>query len=470
MTDNNTEQKEFSPVAAFAVVEVTLGFKEAYVTIVSPKNGGADISAFTVENALREKGVVYGIDNDIIREKVEKRAYDKQFVAAKWLAPVNGVDGTITYLFDTKTDLKPKEDDDGFVDYKDLGSIRNVTKDTVIAEITLPTLGEPGVDLRNIRVQQIVGRKAQFGLGDNTLLTEDGTKIVAACDGHLRYAKDKFCIDKTVVINGDVDNSVGHIEFIGDVIVKGEICEGFKVLAQKNVTVYGNVNGGNVVAGGNVTIKKGSINSSIKAHGDIKMTFCENSRIECDGNLTSSAYIFSNIHCSGEMSASGNPGAIIGGEIICLSNINAVTIGSDKYTKTTIILGDNAIMFEEKNRTLLEIKRIEEDILKCAQIMDFLTEKKKLLKTLPPDKEELFSNAFKTKIVRLKDKAGLERKISEIDEHLRERQELGVSCRREMFPGVTVTINDMIYNVNGVIKNSRLSLGEDGFELNSLYK
>ena len=72
MTDNNTEQKEFSPVAAFAVVEVTLGFKEAYVTIVSPKNGGADISAFTVENALREKGVVYGIDNDIIREKVEK--------------------------------------------------------------------------------------------------------------------------------------------------------------------------------------------------------------------------------------------------------------------------------------------------------------------------------------------------------------------------------------------------------------
>lgn len=470
MAETTNEKKEFTPIAAYAVVELTLGFKEAYVTIVPPKYGGSDITVTAVENALREKGVVYGVDHDKVKDAVEKKLYDKQFTAAQWLAPINGENGEITYLFDFKNDTKPHENEDGFVDYRDLGIIRNITTGTVIAEIKLPTQGTAGIDLRNIRVQQIVGRKATFGIGDNTKLSDDGTQITATADGHLRFSGGRFCVDTTVVIGGDVDASVGHIEFLGDVLVKGEVREGFRVNSQKNITVYGNVTGGSLVANGDITIKKGSINSNIKSHGNIKMTFCEYSNIECDGDLQSSSYTFCNINCAGQVIASGSPGVIVGGQTICLKNLTANTIGSRAYTKTHIVIGDNAIMFEEKSRALLEIKHLEEEITKCAQIMDFLTAKKKELKTLPPDKEEMFSNAFKTKIVRQKEKSVIEQKIEEIDVHLREKQDIGINCKREMYPGVTLVINDAAYSVNDMIKCCRITLGEEGFEFNSLYR
>lgn len=469
MADVSNEKKEYTPIAAYAVVEMTLGYKEAYVTIVPPKYGGADITVNAVESALREKGIVYGVDHEKVKEMVDAKRYDKQFTAACWLQPVNGENGEISYLFDFKNDTKPRENDDGFVDYRDLGIIRNITTGTVIAKIKLPTPGTPGIDLRNIHVPQIIGRKASFGIGDNTALSEDGTEITATADGHLRFSNGRFCVDTTVVIGGDVDASVGHIEFLGDVLVKGEVREGFRVSSQKNITVYGNVTGGTLVANGDITIRKGSINSNIKSHGNIKMTFCEYSNIECDGDLQSTSYTFCNVNCAGQLIASGSPGVIVGGQTVCLKNLTANTIGSRAYTKTHIVLGDNAIMFEEKNRALLEIKRLEEEIIKCGQIMDFLAAKKKELKTLPPDKEEMFSNAFKTKIVRQKEKSVIERKIEEIDVHLREKQDIGVNCKREMFPGVTIIINDSAYTVNDMIKTCRITLSDDGFKFGSLY-
>jgi len=53
------------------VVEVSDDKMRAYVTLIPPKPGGRDLDIDDVMEALNEKGVVFGIKEDVIRESLE---------------------------------------------------------------------------------------------------------------------------------------------------------------------------------------------------------------------------------------------------------------------------------------------------------------------------------------------------------------------------------------------------------------
>ena len=97
---------------------------------------------------LDKNNVKYGLDTDMIKGIVIDKKYSSKLPVAKWTPPVNGVDGTITYRFETVVKNAPVEDEHGFVDYKNLGLIRTVRNGDVIADITMPTEGEPVPDLK----------------------------------------------------------------------------------------------------------------------------------------------------------------------------------------------------------------------------------------------------------------------------------------------------------------------------------
>lgn len=96
----------------------------------------------------------------------------------------------------------------------------------------------------------------------------------------LVYTNGSFCIEESLLIRGDVDVSSGNIDFIGDIMVKGNVMEGFSVTSKKNVTIFGTVTNGTVTADGDITIKLGSINSKLRSEkGSIKLDFCQNSSV-----------------------------------------------------------------------------------------------------------------------------------------------------------------------------------------------
>lgn len=443
-------------------VSVSAGNKEAFIFITPPSGTGKGVTVDGIEAALKANNVVFGLREDVIKMIADDQKYSQKLCVAVAQLPIDGVSGSITYKYDKKVEAAPTENERGFVDYKDLGFIRVVRTGDVIADITLPTEGEPGIDVRGGKIAQYPGKKAQFTLGPNTKITEDEQHVVAAADGRLIFKNNAFTVETTVIINGDVDASVGNISFIGDVIIKGNVCEGFKVSSNTNITVSGEVNGATLEAGGNITIKQGCVFAKITCHGNVSALFCERSNINCDGNISAQNYVICNIYCAGELTIKASNGSLIGGKYTILNSLEASNIGSKTYTPTDITLGDNAILADEKTQLEMKIAAAQKKIEDLTMIVNFLNEKKKELRKLPDDKEEMLATAVRQRVLLNVEIKTNQKRIDEINVYLSTKQQLWVRCKGYIYPGTRITINDNVFKADKEYAHSMVSIGADG--------
>lgn len=465
MAGTTTNSNKFGlPVDSTVAVHVLSNGSEAYITVEPPKNGGAEITEAAIMEVLDKNNVKYGLDTDMIKGIVIDKKYSSKLPVAKWTPPVNGVDGTITYRFETVVKNAPVEDEHGFVDYKNLGLIRTVRNGDVIADITMPTEGEPGMDVRGKTLRQIVGKKAKYTVGTNTAVTEDGLQIISKVDGNVNYRGGAFHVDQVVTVPGDVDASVGNISFVGDVVVKGEVMEGFKISSNANIIVAGNVNGATLEADGDIVIKKGCINSNVVAHGSVTANFCEYSDIKCDGDLNSTNFVVCDVYCGGTITTKGNNGGLLGGKYTCLNSVELSNIGTKSYIPTMLTIGDNALLSEEKEAVQKQIEKVKENLEKVLLIIEFLHNKKKEIspKPLPPDKEELLGTSRRQKVLYNVEINNLNKRIEEINISLANRQYLSVGCKGYIYPGVKIIINDAVFKAESEYVRTKITLGDDG--------
>ena len=449
------------PVDSVVNVTITSNCSEVYITVDPPEHNGKEVTFEGIMQALKNYKVCYGLNMDEIKRIADNRLYNERTLVGEWTPAVNGIDGTITYRYEKQVKIAPVEDENGFVDYKNLGLIRIVHAGDVIADITHPTEGEPGTDVKGQTLRQIPGKKASFTLGANTELNEDETQILATTDGNINFKGGAFVVDQVVTIAGDVDASVGNINFVGDVIVKGEVMEGFKIASKGNIIVSGNVNGATLECDGDIVIKKGCINSKVVAHGSVSINFCEHSNIRCDGELSSTNFVICDVYC-GNLSVKGTHGGLMGGSYTSLTSVEISNIGTKNYTPTVLTVGDNALLSEEKNDLLKQISQQQKTLDDLTLVINFLNEKKKELHTLPEDKEVMLGNACRQKIVMGMDIKKLQKRIDEIDTSLSNKQFLSIGCKGYMYPGVKIIINDQVFKAEAEYVRTRVSISEDG--------
>lgn len=433
----------------------------AFVSFTRPENGGMDITVDKIMKALNENYISYGILTDEINEAVENRRYEENICVAKWDAPVDGVDGSIRYFYNMDVNKAPVENEHGEVDYKNLGQIRNITAGTPIAAITLPTEGEPGKDITGKIVPQKKGIAVNVNVGSGTSLINDGKELIAAIDGNLVFKNNAFSVEETLVINGDVDVSSGNIDFIGAVTVKGSVFEGFRVTSKKNVVINGSVNNAEIVADGDISIKIGAINSSIESKGNIKLGFCENCKVHAVGNVESASFVGGEVFAEEKILATGK-GVMMGGKYTALDGVEASVIGSDKYVKTEITLGNNAILNKERDTLTKEIASMEDKADQLGKILTTLNELAKKAK-LPPEREQLKTEALRNRLKLQSEIKKANVRISEIDEALKLMQNLSVGCKRQFYPGVILRINNCVLQVNAATSHARATV--DGGEI-----
>ena len=437
-------------------ISVNPNYTTAFLSFSRPENGGRDITVETIADALEARNISYGILEDDIRDAVENKKYDENICAARWDPPEDGVDGEIKYFYRIDQNIAPVENEHGIVDYKNLGLVRNITAGTPIAEISMPTEGTPGRDIMGRVVLQKKGTPAKYSLGKGVSLVNEGTQIIAAVDGNLSYRNGAFNVDETLVINGDVDTSTGNIDFIGSVSIKGNVFEGFRITSKKDISVLGTANNSELTADGNITVKIGIINSKVNCQGDVKLGFCENSVIKCEGNVTSDSFIGGEVFSGKSIIASGK-GVIMGGKFTALDNIEASVIGSENYTKTELTLGNNAVLMEEREMLDKQIKDYTDKLDQLGKIVNTLTEISKTAK-LPPEREQMKNEALRS---RLKIQSEIKKskvRIDEINEALELTQNLSVSVKRMIYPGVKLRINSSTLLVNATENRCRATV------------
>ena len=239
---------------------------------------------------LHEKGIVYGVKGGLVIALAAAAAKRTPILVAEGTEPVSGKDGWVESLIDVRT-LEAMEEKGGRVDLHNLHRIHNVKKGEKLAVIHPPEDGTSGMSVRGLPIAAKPGKRPRFYRGTCVAPDPENANIlVATDDGNLVLKADGTIeVQPVLTIRGDVDFSSGDIDFIGSLIVTGDIKSDFSVKVQKNLEVRGNVGDATIIAGGNVLIKNGFLGrgkGSIMAGGNVVIQHVLNQSVTSEQKIT----------------------------------------------------------------------------------------------------------------------------------------------------------------------------------------
>ncbi len=279
-----------------------------------------------------EYGVKYGIDDDAVEEFAKGNRLYQDLELAHGKEPVDGKDGEIRYLFETNVTNAPKENEDGTVNYKELGLIQNVGEKDLLCKITLPQPGEKGINVFGEEVLPKEGKPVDVNLGQGAELTDDGLEVRATMEGRVVFNRGTIEVSNVYNVKGDVGPETGNIRFNGSVMVQGNVMSDYSIFAKGDIVVNGYVEASMLNASGNVIITNG-VNGMkkgfIKAEGSITTKFAEMAKLIAGTDIFCDYSINSDFRANKNIVASGKKGSLLGGSYLAGNAIEAKVIGSE---------------------------------------------------------------------------------------------------------------------------------------------
>jgi uncharacterized protein (DUF342 family) len=451
------------PVAAAVKISVSADAMQGRLFIEPPKYHGAEVTPTMIDEAIQKAKITFGIDMQLLQQIKAAPQYSRDYLIARGLPPVNGTDGSIKYCFTTKIDARPKVREDGTVDYRDLGIVVNVKRDQVLAEITLPTKGVEGMTITGRKIAPVPGKAIPSPVGRNTVLSPDGTKLLAALDGHVSLNGNRVNVVDTFIVPGDVNTSTGNINSVCNVSIVGSVLEGFSIEAAGNVDISHNVEGGYVKAGGNISIHGGVVGmgrSRIECNGNLNSNFFENCTVTAGGCVKTESIMNCNIKCTGNLELFGLRAKMMGGQFVVGGDVIANEIGSVSNLQTELILGATPAVMTRYSALAAEKKQLAEQIEKLKQIINLLDKYQQAGK-LPMSKMRLLKNS----------QVSLDASIAKLDSATKEYDSLSgqiensgkgkIVCKGTLYRGVKLTIGFASMVAENDIVASTFSLVDD---------
>ncbi len=360
---------------------------------------GNNVDRFQVQNAItqaiRERGIRHGLFLTEVREAIDRLCRGeevKNLLIAQATPPQLGRDARIEVMT-TLSDIRPKALVEEYkMDFRDRGGIPVVRKNTPIATL-YPE--EPGLSGRNVLGAVLVPRPPRIlrlRQGKGVAIINNGRLAVAATGGMVvREQEDKFEIKEVYIVRGDLDFSVGNINFPGAVKVVGKVLQGFRVQAF-SLEAEALEPGSQVETTGSVHIRGGILGATVKAGGMVSAMFVNQADMACDGNLTvHNEIVNSKIACNGKVTVTAEGGRIITCQIAAMRGVKASKIMSSG--------GPTVLRLDAR-------PEFKENIFAIQRKVEHLTEECKNLQAgLEADKSELASTEreLREALAKLKD-------------------------------------------------------------------
>ncbi|MGZ4032956.1 MAG: flagellar assembly protein A, partial [Tumebacillaceae bacterium] len=175
-----------------SLISIEEGGLHAYLTLSETLMQEQEIQPLTYDNLvkhLRQNGVSFGLDMVSCQQLVmNPRGFaGVKSKVATGKEPINGQDAVVTIQIDNQEHNQPRLLEDGRVDYFNLGIVQTVLKDQVLATKQPATEGIQGVGVGGAALMAKNGRDIRLPQGKNTVVSEDGLRLLASTDGHLSY-------------------------------------------------------------------------------------------------------------------------------------------------------------------------------------------------------------------------------------------------------------------------------------------
>ena len=435
---------------SMGVVEVDEHEMKVTMMINPPGQGGADLTLDVLKSMMIQNRVYYGVKEDVLTSLSDKPVYKERIEVAEGTKPQNGKDAYIDYKFEIDpTKIKLKEGANGRVNFKELNIIQNVFVNQPLA-VKIPA--ENGIDGKNV-LGKILPAKAGSDIplpaGSNVHINDDGDTIVADINGQVLLVSGKVNVEPVLTVEGDVNLKTGDIIFLGNVVITGNVEEGFSVKAAGNIEVKGTVSRAELDAEGDIIIYQG-VNGKgggkIRAGKSLVSKFIENANVEV-GNMVivSDGIINSQVDAIRSIFCQGKRAAIMGGRLRAGEEINAKVLGnSNSGTETICEVGFDPHSKIELEK-LLEIKTQSEDELEDMRLdMQNLINTKKQRKSLPEEKEAYLRELMDRRQILNEELAKAIEGIEKVQSFMKEIQVRGkVSASTKVWPGVKIWIRDV---------------------------
>lgn len=305
------------------------------------------ITEQNLEAFLKQQGVTFGIQYDVLSRiaRDPMAFYTEKTVVALGCPAEDGKDGYIELLAPNKdADEVSSDDPSKVVDLKEVTKLNNVSKGQPLAKKVPATEGKNGISVTGEEVKSKKGLEARFKIGKNVVQSPDQMTLYAAIDGLFTYTENEVMnVFPVYEVNGDVDYSVGNIQFVGNVIIRGNVLTGFKVSAAGDIRVVGGIEGAQLEAGGSIDVTAGILGHNkghVKAGKRIISSFIQDAYVEAaEEVVVSQSIMHSHVKAGKRVICSGSKGLIVGGTIQAGEYVEARTIGNTMSTSTTLEVG-----------------------------------------------------------------------------------------------------------------------------------
>ncbi|MCP4325261.1 MAG: DUF342 domain-containing protein [Psychromonas sp.] len=427
--------------------------------VVISAYGGLPITLEQLKSEMHEFEISEGIIENSLHLLVDKSKQAKpgssfQASIAKGKQPVHGTDAQLNRLVETPKErlLKPKKNEDGSVDMRNLGQLITVKPGTKLMQKVPRIAGCDGFTVTGEIVPHNEGKDINIEVGENTQLSEqDENLLIATLSGVPKLLSNGMMVDDVLIIN-NVDVGYGHVEYEGSVIVEGDVCDGMHLKATGDITISGFVESAKLECGGDLIVGKGILgrqvevgnedfSCEVESAGSVTANFSQYSRINAGSEVNiKNQLLHCNVSCKGDinvMDDGGLKGTILGGTLCTCGGVNTVSMGASAGSKTHIdLIGNYPTLIDDKkqiNHTIQSEQIKLEKLIEAQRKIDILpnSEKKQTLDArVMLTKEEVKSHLTELK-------TDLEDNKGELQEYFEHAQ---VVTQKELFNDVSVSI------------------------------
>lgn len=451
-------------------VSVAPSEMEAYVDYV-PAFGGQELQRADFEKKLKEAGVLFGVREEALALLASERRSQEHLLIAEGERTEDGEPAQMNYLIAfERRNLKPKELEDGRVDYREVSTLFYVEAGNPLARKVPATSGKDGKTVTGKPIKARPGKDFVIPLGKGVQLAEgDPNLVVAAEAGYPALSGKKVSVLPLYRVEKDVDFATGNIYFTGNVEVRGSVRPGFRVIAQGNIEVNGSVEEGSLEAEGDVLVRGGIIGrkkSVIRAGGKVLARFVEQAQIVATGEVKIGEEIFHSEVLSGEsVVLEGRHGRVAGGKVMAKSRIAAKVLGNHFATETHLFVGRDPRLALEREKTAESIEKTKRALEEVGTAIKGYHKKTKVLPSEDSEEGRVLLRLQRTKHqlqARLRKALENFKALTE-DESVEKKGR--VECSGNCFPGVRVHILDFHYEVYEELQRPLFFLGEEKIEV-----
>ncbi len=436
---------------------------------IHPTKFGKIPTVSEIQEYLHSMQILAGIGEAKIGEQLEKINTGEQKVSkllvAQGKAPVHG--HPEYYIPTISIEKKAGEIlSDGSIDFKEVGSIIQITKHQEILKRIPGVKALSGYDIYGDKVPAETREAEGYKKGVNIVQSgADENIFCAEIDGCIVVENNKVSVLPIAVINGDVNYDTGNIDFNGSVHINGSVITGFSVKAKGDVIVEKSVEDATIEADGDITVKEGVVGKEyvkLIAGGNLTAKYLLNANVEAAGEIVvADSIINCTVFSNDRVSVIDKSGKIIGGSVTALHDIIVKVSGAPNETETTLKVGRNLFIERELKELRKEIGTLKEDVAETMRLLKVnfgegvFEDPKKYISILPDIKKKKCLELLKELGNKNKDLKELIAKTQEVQEGLKLDREPVIIITNKVYPGTVLNIKKSVRKLDKPATNAK---------------